>query len=408
MKLGFWNGLSTFIKMGGGLAEGTAISFLLRDEFWDVRAAGSVDATPATPGPGTRAVTDTNSKISVGSGVLDFATGEAVGDGIWWDQQTRAAGLVGIAKLTHTSGIIDLNFDVDTTSPSFEGFLISANDLYSKFAGVNIKTGTVSYGTAYMYATVLRTNGIYTFIKGGAYTTWTLLLSSTTGTDNLYPSITTRSGTSVFTADFLRVPIETWLPTPLAYDTFTRANGAIGNSEIIGPDGQSVVQRGWSAKLGTWNISSNTALCSVLSGGEGIVTVPSGNSNVFVGANLTRSAGNLGLVIRWLDANNYIYTLHNGTNVQLIKVVAGTPTTLIDTAVTYSAGAKMRAHMMGTACRIYYNNALVGSQQTISDASLQDGANHGLYTTNTGNTFDNFEAFPANTTYDAFLDKVTA
>lgn len=40
--------------------------YLLRDEFTDTLAAGSVDGTPAVPGPGTRSVTDTGNNISVG------------------------------------------------------------------------------------------------------------------------------------------------------------------------------------------------------------------------------------------------------------------------------------------------------------------------------------------------------
>jgi len=49
------------------------VSWLLRDEFTDTRAAGAVDATPATPGPGTRAATDTDSKMTIGSDVLNVA-----------------------------------------------------------------------------------------------------------------------------------------------------------------------------------------------------------------------------------------------------------------------------------------------------------------------------------------------
>jgi hypothetical protein len=54
------------------------------------------------------------------------------------------------------------------------------------------------------------------------------------------------------------------------------------------------------------------------------------------------------------------------------------------------AGAELRVTCEATKFRVYYNNAFIGSEQTISDAGLQSGANHGLYTTNTGNTFDDF------------------
>jgi len=39
----------------------------IRDQFDSAAAAGSVDHTDADPGPGTRSVTDTESKLSIGS-----------------------------------------------------------------------------------------------------------------------------------------------------------------------------------------------------------------------------------------------------------------------------------------------------------------------------------------------------
>jgi len=70
------------------------IRWLLRDEFTDTRSAGNVNGTPATPGPGTRTVVDANSKLTVGAGVLNFATGgTGAGDpSLWWGVQAREAG----------------------------------------------------------------------------------------------------------------------------------------------------------------------------------------------------------------------------------------------------------------------------------------------------------------------------
>ena len=46
--------------------------------------------------------------------------------------------------------------------------------------------------------------------------------------------------------------------------------------------------------------------------------------------------------------------------------------------------------MDGTAARLYYNKSLVGAQQTISDAGLQTGQAHGLYSTDILATLDGF------------------
>jgi hypothetical protein len=78
-------------------------------------------------------------------------------------------------------------------------------------------------------------------------------------------------------------------------------------------------------------------------------------------------------------------------------VVAGTTTTLVDTAATYSAGADMRVICDATKFRLYYNNALVGTEQAIADAGLQSGTKQGLYTSDTGNTFDDLRVFARGT-----------
>ncbi|MBM3136394.1 MAG: hypothetical protein FJZ89_14160, partial [Chloroflexi bacterium] len=54
-----------------------APAYLLRDNFDDVLAAGSVNGTYAVPGPGTRTVTDAESKLSLSGGVLSISGGKA-------------------------------------------------------------------------------------------------------------------------------------------------------------------------------------------------------------------------------------------------------------------------------------------------------------------------------------------
>ena len=58
--------------------------------------------------------------------------------------------------------------------------------------------------------------------------------------------------------------------------------------------------------------------------------------------------------------------------------------------MTYVAGATLRVIKDATKYRVYYNNALVGSEQTISDAGIIDNTIHGLFSTYSGNSFDNF------------------
>jgi len=88
----------------------------------------------------------------------------------------------------------------------------------------------------------------------------------------------------------------------------------------------------------------------------------------------------------------------------LEKNVAGTYTTVQSTAVTYSAGATLRVIKDGTKYRVYYNNALVGTEQTISDAGIISNTKHGLFSTYSGNTFDNFTLWPRGSGTTKFTD----
>ena len=116
-------------------------------------------------------------------------------------------------------------------------------------------------------------------------------------------------------------------------------------------------------------------------------------ADIIASVKVTRAGGDAGLILRYTDSNNHITCHHNGTNVVLLKKAAGVATTVQSTAATYVAGAELRVVADGTAFRVYYNNALVGSAQTISDAEIQSATNVGLYTTNTGNSFDDFTVY---------------
>jgi hypothetical protein len=110
---------------------------------------------------------------------------------------------------------------------------------------------------------------------------------------------------------------------------------------------------------------------------------------------VTRSAGNAGIIFRYQDATNYLIAYHNGTNAIVDKVVAGVTTNVISGVAAYSAGAVLRVMADGTTnIRLYYNNAQVGTG-TISNFAT--ATVHGLYTTDTGNTFDNFTVWPRGT-----------
>lgn len=373
------------------LLMGRGITYSLLDLFTTDRAAGSVNGTAAEPTGQTRTVTDTNSKLSLAGGKASVATG-GVGSSnprLSYPLETRVAGKTLLATVnvsvnalrigwtTDIAGVIDFNF-----TP------IVLNALYVTDNGAGILVGSnVAGDTDYQVAVVLRSTGCFYFYKGGTDTTWKLVWVSVQGTGNLYPAFTSTYTTDVYTVDNFRIPNALYIPNPIAYDTFTRANGALGSTEATGADGQLLTPIAWSSAIGTWAISSNKATASALSGGLAIATISVSTKGNIVEAALTRSAGIVGVVGRYTDSDNYIYAYHDGTNAGIKQRLAGVETDLIAaTAATYSASAILRLVMDGNSCLLFYNNARVGATGTIN-AGLS-GTIDGLYTTDTGNTHD--------------------
>ena len=355
------------------------LEYYLYDTFSTDRAAGAVNGTLAEPVGGVRAVTDTNSKITISGGLLSFATGLAVNDNVSWSNVTRSLGIavmstINLADVTSKPNIGWSAGDLFIFNNT--GGLLYANVNAAAFPVVGLYTAT-TYQTAVIY----RTAGAFWFIKGGAFTNWTMMYSSLLGTGTRQPRVVTQIATSIFTVDNMRVPKQTYIPVPLQSDGMSAATtDGLGNPENNGTAGNAYTD------VGTWGVAAGVRSCSVLGGGStGISVLSTSTRDVFIEANLTRSAGRVGIVARYQDSSNYIYCALDGTNVLVIQVVAGTPTTLSTTAVAYSAGATMKFIAEGLTYRAFYNNTAAGS------GNLPDTSNtsHGLITNDTGNSFDN-------------------
>ena len=111
----------------------------------------------------------------------------------------------------------------------------------------------------------------------------------------------------------------------------------------------------------------------------------------------TNNKTQAGLVLNLDDAAtpaNFVIAYLDGLgNCKLDKCVAGTYTNVISAAVTYVSGAQIRVIKDGTSYRLFYNNLAVGAVSTISDAGIVDNTLHGLFSTYSGNTFDNFTVY---------------
>jgi hypothetical protein len=117
---------------------------------------------------------------------------------------------------------------------------------------------------------------------------------------------------------------------------------------------------------------------------ETAVTGPTSTSGVQGGLvlNLDSAASPANFIIVYLDGAG---------NVKVDEAVAGVYTNKVSAAVTYSAGAVLRAARYGTSLDVYYNNLKVGSTLTMT---ANTNTRYGLFSTYSGNTFDNFVVWP--------------
>ena len=367
-----------------GSASYNRSRYLLYDQFTTDRAAGAVNTSLAEPVGGARTVTDANGKITISGGALNFATGGVANDWVYWAGQTHIAGRTFIADFGTRGANTSMTFGFDlnsvaTTIRNGITFGQTAISYVSAAAAVVMPSIT---NTPLSLAIVMRTTaGYFYFIKGGGYTTWTLLNYSSvdTGAPEI-PEIQTTNTTSAVAIDNARMSKRTINIIPIEADGFS----AITTDGIVSPEGTVAPVGNAYADIGTWGVSGGAASCSTLSGSIGIRTLTTTSPDVIIEATPTRTAGVCGVVARYEDANNYLIAYHDGTNFKIDKVVAGVTSSLSSQARTYGAGNPIKLSVHGTSAIGQYNGlASAGLSVPASTATK-----HGLYTTDTGNTFN--------------------
>ncbi len=390
------------IAAGVGARPATGLGYLLRDMFITDRVAGQVNGTPAEPGPGNRFVGDTASVLSVVGGKLNIATGGpgtndprlALNNGIARQGgRLLALDFLGTANLAQ-----DIGWGASTNNFQQSAFRLAGGGVLQVLVNAAIITvGSWSVSTPYQLISVLRQSaGSFLLIKGGAFSQWRpVWIDSLDSTATLFAGCMAVNTNAIFECDNFRVPVALYIPTPLASDSFNRANGPLGVTDGAGhPEANGGAGLSWEDRVGTWASSGSNATATALSGGLAIATVPTSTPDAIIDVEITRSAGNVGGVARYQDASNYLRFSHDGTNMLCEQVVGGTPTTLRTGAATYSAGAVGRLIVSGTQGRLFYNNAAIGAVFTVPNSTY---GNHGLYTTNIGNSLDDFQVWARGT-----------
>jgi acyl-CoA thioesterase I len=397
------------------MAQGGAIvpEYLFRDLFTTDRAAGAVNGTAAEPGTGTRNVTDTGNQLSISGGVLrvvGIAPANADPRLLSSKTITRAAGRRVSQLIKVAAGKQHPYSGLTQPSTSMEhNFRRNA----AEAGGAFVMTGGATTGSCihiydgqwYQIIYVLRPAGAAYYLNDGSWPR--LWFVNEAGANNLVQAL--RAGGGGEDQDF---SMGAWIEYDVlkklqaaASDSFNRADGALGSTDGAGhQEADSGGSLAWTVRKGVAAVATNRAAFSGLDGGVGIATVDTGSPDGYIRAALYRSAGNVGVVGRWVDENNYYMAFHDGTNIKLQVVNAGVVSTLITGVTAYVEGRTIGMRFDGNKAALIYHESVWGQAGGINLTQNIAGTSHGIMTTDIGNGLDNFSIFPIEINQPARLE----
>lgn len=349
----------------------------LEDTFATPLPAGSLNNTAAdgrTPSQ-IRTVIDTGNKVSISNGKLSINGGTATGDpSLRYPSISRSAGTCIMFDVSRTGTGPYFGFTALSTGvPADDAF-------YAASSALNVRTasGSISVGSATLFSpnftVTMRSAGSWLF-QGAGTSRKLMYVLQRTSDSTVYPSIVNAS--AVATCDYVFIPSQKYLVTPLSSSSFASAFGStdgLGHLEQNGGSGLT-----WTT-TGTWATGTNAAYSTTT--GTNIATTATSSPDVLVDANWVRDSSTncFGVIARCDNAanpQNYIGLMHSNSTVYLYKVESGISANLATTAsMTYSAGATLRLMVDGTEVRGFYNNAACGN--TTVGTALTNYNNHGI------------------------------
>lgn len=389
---------------GGGLSVlGGGVSYLLRDTFTTTRLSGAVNGSAAEPGPGTRIVTDSGSQVTIADGYEKFVgTAPNTGDpkSVNSASYARVAGLVGVIKWRHLANkALPYSGWVATTEANSHYMHndptagTATDPAYIEIDVVNTTIKSLS-GRWLEMMIVLRANGARYYLNQGSGFDLLLVRNAGNATPLSFGSKAHYNQVMSADIDYQYVLQNPWIHSAIASDSFNRADGATGSTDGAGSEEGGGAGLVWSDVLGSSAVSSNRLAFTGLTGGKALSLVDPGTSDAYIQANLYRSAGVVGVVAKYVDANNYLIAYHDGTNIKLDRVTGGSTANVTSAAVAYVDGAPLAIALTEMTAQIVYNDKTYSPYIPVKFQQITSfplgGTKVGVYTTNLSNTADNF------------------
>lgn len=301
--------------LGSGLLQssGWTPTWLIRDEFTDTVAAGSVDGTAATPGPGTRTVTDTGNLVSVESGTINIG-GKTVAYTdpiISYGAVSRAIGTAILFSFSMTSGTNAI-FGLQNQLMFKTNSAAQLWCLDNQGGTGNSPIFSTSYNNSLLTIVFLSTGGL--FLQGDTLL-WVGRASSGASAAAIMASYDV-----AMSFDYVRV---TQLPAPFDSDT------------------------GLATDVHAGSVSAGTTFAH------------EANALIEYTVTMLSALGNIDVLFRVQDASNYwICRTNSSGDISLQEVVAGSATQRSNTAGVVANGHRIVIIADGTTIKVYSNNTL--------------------------------------------------
>jgi hypothetical protein len=354
MSLSGLSGLSGLFNTGAG----TVFVYLLQDEFTTNAGAPLTSPRTCEPGPGQLTLSQITGQFSIVGGFLTVAsagTSEPRGKSATF---ARAGGRTVLCRLGLSTGVISrVGWDDNNPQVETQGFsLTPGGEVSCRINSIGMFVGQQTAIGTYECAFVMRSSGGFYFIKGGAFTNWTLVwVDAATSLSPLSAAVSMGTGSVAGgTFDGLRV-VDLSAPWNSDYGIATdRKAGAVVDGTLFNSTPNCLVE--WTQ-----------------------TTVPSGDA--------TR------LKIRRADSSNYwMAMVLPGGDFTLLEVISDGPVTRGTAAAAVTNGSRIVVTFDGSIIRGYVNNVLKLSYTFGSWQNTTSGSE--VYTNGTGGVVSNVVAWP--------------
>lgn len=321
MSLGI--GIGLFLRSLGGSSVWSP-TYTLLDQFITNEAAPMASPRTCEPGPGMLNIVDTGNNLSIAANRLTAAPGVGNGDpGIYIPATlSRAAGrsLFATVQLSG-AGNAWWGWSLATSIALGEGTLFFRSTANIYHASTTTQLMPYANSVDYKIGSILRSNGDFLVIKGGAFTEWTLLwVAYGFTTANLYAGFGGASVGANRLTDNLRI-----VDLPVPFDT-------------------------------DYGISTQR-LAGARSAGD--TFTHEANCLIEFTETTRPTGGQTEVFIRQQDASNYWQvTVDSAGNLDLDEVVAGVPTQRGTAAGVIANGDRIVVIADGTTFRVYEANTL--------------------------------------------------